>query len=121
MDREVQCVITGTTMIMGKDYFEKKSTEFGGADNLKRFYISRKAKQLLIRGYNVGEIRKILDINEPNLLPEDDPAVKLVVEYYKPSSDTNRRLESNLNFSMQNSDDDVVVFINNIINENKKI
>lgn len=120
MDREVKCVITGQSMVMGKDYYEKKSAEYGGAEKLKQFYISRKAKQLLLRSYSVTEIRKILDINEANLLPETSLEVKVVIEFHRPT-DVNRRLDSNLNFSMQTSDEDVALFINNIINENKKI
>ena len=38
MDSKVKCVITGQSMTMGKDYFEKKCVEYGGVENLKQFY-----------------------------------------------------------------------------------
>ena len=59
-DRKVTCLITGQSVMMGKDYFTKKAQEYGGEDNLKKYYISKKAKSLVRRGYGVNEIRKIL-------------------------------------------------------------
>lgn len=116
-ERKVNCAITGQTLIMGKDYFDKKSVEYGSADNLKNYYISKKAKQLLVRGYSVLEIRKILNVTETELPAENSQVIKGVLDFHKaPSADSNRRLDSNLNFSMQNSDEDVATFINNIRN-----
>lgn len=116
MDSKVKCVITGQSMTMGKDYFEKKCVEYGGVENLKQFYISRKAKQLLLRGYSVTEIRKILGVDSTDLEPETSSSVQIVVNHYK-NLEPNRRLESNLNFSLQTSDDDVTRFIENIVKE----
>ncbi|NBP02354.1 MAG: hypothetical protein EBU90_20005 [Proteobacteria bacterium] len=116
-DRQVICLITGQSLVMGKDYFEKKAIEYGSIDNLKTFYISKKAKQLIQRGYSVLEIRKILNAVEPGLVPENDQRIKELLAFHKaPSTETNRRLESGLNFSMQSSDEDVASFINNIRN-----
>ena len=63
-DRKVVCLITGQSVMMGKDYFAKKAEEYGGEENLKKYYISKKAKSLVRRGYSVNEIRKILNITE---------------------------------------------------------
>lgn len=111
-ERKVSCAITGQELILGKSYFEKKVQEYGSAENLKSFYISKKAKQLLMRGYSVAEIRKILEISDSSLPAEDSTEVSGVLNFHK-APDT-RRLESNLNFSMQNSDPEVAAFINNI-------
>lgn len=113
--RKVSCLITGQSLIMGKDYFEKKCTEYGSVENLKQFYISSKAKKLLQRGYSVEEIRKILNIDSSSLEDANCVKIKELIEYHKVvPNNYNRQLESSLNFSMQNSDEDVVRFINNI-------
>jgi hypothetical protein len=114
-DRKVTCLITGQSVLMGKDYFSKKAEEYGGEDNLRKYYISKKAKSLVRRGYGVNEIRKILNITE-TLLDEDNEDVRGVVQYHSSEKQTisSKRLESAQNFMMQTSDEDVAIFINNI-------
>jgi hypothetical protein len=115
-DRKVICLITGQSVMMGKDYFAKKAEEYGGEDNLKKFYISKKAKSLVKRGYSVNEIRKILSVTEPGLPGEDTESIKDIVAYHSNEKQTTaaKRLESKQNFMMQSSDEDIKLFINNI-------
>jgi hypothetical protein len=119
-DRKVMCLITGQTVIMGKDYFAKKAQEYGSEDNLKKYYVSKKARSLIRRGYTVNEIRKILNIVEPNLPNENDQSVKDLVSYHATDKQTisTKRLQSAQNFIMSTSDEDVKEFINNIRNLN---
>jgi len=114
-ERKVTCLITGQSVLMGKDYFTKKSEEYGCEDNLRKFYISKKAKSLIQRGYSVNEIRKILNITD-ELLDQDSEEVRGVVQYHSSEKQTisSKRLESAQNFMMQTSDEDVAIFINNI-------
>ena len=117
-DRKVTCLITGQSVMMGKDYFAKKAAEYGGEDNLRKYYISKKAKSLVRRGYSVTEIRKILNITEPDLPSEDTDSIRDLVSYHSSEKQTisAKRLESAKNFMMQSSDEDVKAFINNIKN-----
>jgi hypothetical protein len=117
-DRKVTCLITGQSVMMGKDYFTKKAEEYGGEDNLRKYYISKKAKSLVRRGYSVTEIRKILNITEPGLPSEDTDSIRDLVSYHSSEKQTisAKRLESAKNFMMQSSDEDVKAFINNIKN-----
>lgn len=119
-DRKVMCLITGQTVIMGKDYFTKKAQEYGSEDNLKKYYVSKKARSLIRRGYTVSEIRKILNIVEPNLPNENEQSVKDIVSYHSTDKQTisTKRLQSAQNFIMSTSDEDVKEFINNIRNLN---
>jgi hypothetical protein len=119
-DRKVMCLITGQTVIMGKDYFTKKAQEYGSEDNLKKYYVSKKARSLIRRGYTVNEIRKILNIVEPNLPNENEQSVKDIVSYHSTDKQTisTKRLQSAQNFIMSTSDEDVKEFINNIRNLN---
>lgn len=115
-DRKVACLITGQTVMMGKDYFAKKAEEYGGENNLRKYYISKKAKSLVRRGYSVNEIRKILNITEPGLPGEDTESVRDLVSYHSTEKQTiaAKRLESTKNFMMSSSDEDVIAFINTI-------
>jgi len=117
-DRKVVCLITGQSVMMGKDYFAKKAEEYGSEENLKKFYISKKAKSLIRRGYSVNEIRKILNITEPGLPSEDTDSIRELVAYHGNEKQTisAKRLESAKNFMMSSSDEDVRLFINNIKN-----
>jgi hypothetical protein len=114
-DRKVTCLITGQSVLMGKDYFSKKAEEYGGDENLRKFYISKKAKSLIRRGYSVNEIRKILNITD-TLLDQESDEVRGVIQYHSTEKQTisSKRLESAQNFMMQSSDEDVAIFINNI-------
>lgn len=115
-DRKVMCLITGQSVMMGKDYFAKKAEEYGGEDNLRKYYISKKAKSLVRRGYSVNEIRKILNVTEPGLPGGDTQSVMDIINYHKTEkkSIAEKRLDSAQNFMMQSSDEDVQIFINNI-------
>lgn len=110
------CLITGQSVMMGKDYFAKKAEEYGGEDNLRKYYISKKAKSLVRRGYSVNEIRKILNVTEPGLPGGDTQSVMDIINYHKTEkkSIAEKRLDSAQNFMMQSSDEDVQIFINNI-------
>lgn len=120
VERKVVCLITGQTVIMGKDYFAKKAQEYGSEDNLKKYYVSKKARSLIRRGYTVNEIRKILNIVEPNLPSENEQSVKDLLTYHSTDKQTisTKRLQSAQNFIMSTSDEDVKEFINNIRNLN---
>lgn len=115
-DRKVTCLITGQTVMMGKDYFAKKAEEYGSEDKLRKYYISKKAKSLVRRGYSVNEIRKILNITEPGLPEQDAEDVKNIMDFHnnEKQSISAKRLESAKNFMMTTSDEDVKDFINNI-------
>lgn len=57
---KVKCFITGEENIFSGDYLAKLIEKYGSRDNLVKYYISFKAKNLLFKGYSIPEIRKIL-------------------------------------------------------------
>jgi DNA-binding transcriptional MerR regulator len=112
-DRKCTCPITGQSLLFGKDYWDKKVKEFGSEDNLRSFYVARKCKTLLARGFTVTEIRKLLSIVDDSLPNEADLAH--ICEYYsKKKTSQMRRFESSLNFNQQTTDEDVKIFLNTI-------
>lgn len=110
-DRKIVCRITGTTYTFAQEYYKKKIQEYHDDDSLKKYFITRKAKNLLVRGYSVDEIRKILGIDAVDLLPANDPSIIALYDYHKIKQPQKK---STLNFNTQKSDHDVSVFINSL-------
>jgi hypothetical protein len=112
-DRKCTCPITGQSLIFGKEYWEKKVKEFGSEENLKTFYVARKCKSLLGRGFTVTEIRRLLSITDPDL-PKDEELIHICEYHSKKKTSQMRRFESSLNFNQQTSDEEVKIFLNTI-------
>lgn len=113
--RSIQCIITGSKYTFGKDYFAKKVEEFENEDNLKRFFITKKAKTYLNKGYSIQEIRNILNIEDGSLPNSDSQDIKDLIDFHKIRNSSNRKkITSTLNFATHKSDDIVAEFINNI-------
>lgn len=76
---KVKCFITGEENIFSGDYLAKLIEKYGSRDNLVKYYISFKAKNLLFKGYSIPEIRKIL-VNKKIELesPESNNALDLI-------------------------------------------
>lgn len=116
-DRKIVCRITGKSYTYGVDYFNTKVEEYQGIDNLKKFFITRKAKTLLNRGYTVSEIRNMLNVETDQLEPPDSPQLQELINYHGVMTNTRvKHTISSLNFTDHKSDPDVAIFINNIRN-----
>ena len=98
--RKITCTITGKSYTFGKDYFDKKVKEYIDESNLKRYFITKKAKNYLNKGYSVQEIRNILNVDDENLPGAD--------------SQTAKKISNTLNFATHKSDSEVAEFINTI-------
>jgi len=66
-ERKITCLITGKSYTFGQDYFDKKVKEYVDKDNLKKYFITKKAKNYLNKGYSIQEIRNILNVDDENL------------------------------------------------------
>lgn len=114
MDRTLVCLITGSKYTFAKDYFSKKIEEYGDIETLKKYFVTRRVKSLISRGYSVQEIRNILSVIESDLPSPDSQDIKDIMNFYALKRDTTRRTSPNLNSN--NSDSDVAALINNIKN-----
>ncbi len=117
MARNVKCQISGKTYVFAQDYFNKKIEEYGDLESLKKFFVTKRVKSLLDRGYGVVEIRNILSVDSKDLLDSDDPNLQEIVTYYKLKQTNNTKRPSS-NFATHKTDDDVAIFINNIKTSN---
>ena len=113
--RSIKCIITGSKYTFSKDYFTKKVDEFETEENLKRFFITKKAKTYLNKGYSIQEIRNILNIEDEGLADPDSQDIKDLIDYHKLRGiSSNKKISNTLNFATHKSDEAVSMFINNI-------
>lgn len=108
MSHKLSCVITGKTITVSNEYYDKKVSEFGTEDKLNSLYVSRQVKNLLKRGYKVKEIKNLLKVEGKNLPEITDSMVKDILRVK--DEDTN----SYENLSIKKSDPEVVEYINTL-------
>ena len=113
--RKICCLITGKSYTYGKDYYDKKVKDYIDEANLKKYFITRKAKNYLNKGYSIQEIRNILNVVDEDLPESDSQVIEEVIEFHKiQASQTAKKISNTLNFATHKSDPAVAHFINNI-------
>ena len=115
--RRITCSITGKSYTYGQDYYDKKTKDYIDEENLKKYFITQKAKNYLNKGYSIQEIRNILNVDDTWLPQPDSQAIAELIEFHKiQASQTARKISNTLNFATHKSDPEVSTFINNIRN-----
>lgn len=113
----VQCLISGKSFVFSNEYYGKKVEEYKDEETLKKFFITKKVRSYLERGYSVQEIRNILGVQEDGLPSADAECIQELVTYHNLlMSSESRKKPSQSNFINHKTDSDVAVFINNIKN-----
>tara|TARA_R100001443_G_scaffold11004_1_gene20659 strand:- start:13 stop:381 length:369 start_codon:yes stop_codon:yes gene_type:complete len=113
--RRITCLVTGKSYTYGQDYYDKKVKDYIDEDNLKKYFITQKAKSYLNKGYSIQEIRNILNVDEENLPGPDSHELVELIEFHKiQASQTAKKISNTLNFATHKSDPGVTHFINNI-------
>ena len=113
--RKITCLITGKSYTYGQDYYDKKTKDYIDENNLKKYFITQKAKNYLNKGYSIQEIRNILNVEEDELPDADSQEVAELIEFHKiQASHTAKKISNTLNFATHKSDPEAVNFINNI-------
>ena len=113
--RKITCLITGKSYTYGQDYYNKKISDYIDETNLKKYFITQKAKNYLNKGYSIQEIRNILNVNADDLPESDSPQIAELIEFHKiQASQTAKKISNTLNFATHKSDPEVTNFINNI-------
>jgi len=111
--KRIVCAITGKTYLFNKDYYGKKVQEYNDEEQLLKFFITKKAKTFLERGYSIREIRNMLEVEEGELLDEDSVEMKEIIGFHKLKFNINKRT-AKINLIAHKSDSDVIEFINNL-------
>jgi len=113
MSKSVNCKISGKTFTFTNDYFNKRVQEYTDVETLEKYYVTKKVKSLIIRGYSAQEIRNILDIVGDGLINIESPEIVDTMVYHGMRADRSTKRSSS-NFATHKSDSDVSLFINNI-------
>jgi len=104
MSQNITCIITGKTITVSDEYYDKKIKEYGTEENFKNLYTSRQAKSLLKRGYKLKEVRNLLRIDES--IPEvSDKIIKQILSINDDENNSFKYL------NIKKSDPDVVEYI----------
>ena len=115
--RKITCLITGKSYTYGQDYYDKKVADYVDEANLKKYFITQKAKNYLNKGYSIQEIRNILNVDTDGLPESDSQQVVELIEFHKvQASQTAKKISNTLHFATHKSDPEVSTFINNIRN-----
>ena len=111
--RKLTCIVTGKSLLAAVDYYTKKLEKAGSEEELHRTYICKEAKDLLIKGMSVKDVRKTLDITEP--LPEVAQEIidNLITNEFGIKRST--MFTEITSFTNQETDPDVKSFLNNIL------
>lgn len=106
---KLTCIITGKTVTINKDYYEKKASEAGDEATLHETYACKQAKSLLKRGYSISEIRKLLNASHVET-PVSESTIRKILSNNKDSPIDS--LENVGAFSAIQTDEDVKSYIN---------
>lgn len=114
---KVTCVVTGKQTMYADQYLQKKLEEYGGQQNLLKYYVCREVRALLKKGYGVKEIVKILNVPGDFELPPPDVIKEIEKDYTKNEYNTNTTngiLSGIADLTNDKSDPDVDNFFKNI-------
>lgn len=113
--RKITCLVSGKSYTFSKDYFEKKVVEYGDEDSLRNYFITRKVKTYLNKGYSINDIRNIMGVtDESSLAGADGEEIRAMIEFHSVRNKGKNKRVSNMNFATLKSDPDVAAFINTI-------
>lgn len=113
--RKITCLVSGKSYNFSKDYYEKKVAEYGDEDALKNYFITRKVKTYLNKGYSINDIRNIMGLKDlDGLLDSESEEIRAMIEFHSVRNKGKNKRVSNMNFATLKSDPDVSAFINTI-------
>jgi hypothetical protein len=114
---KLRCQVTGKMYNFNPDYYSTKVQEYESEANIKKYFITKKVKTFLDRGYAIQEIRNILNVVDGELYPSESPDMLELVEFHRGKNNSiSKKVANALNFTTHKSDPEVVEFINNIRN-----
>lgn len=90
---KVKCFITGEENIFSGDYLSGLIEKYGSRENILKYYITFKAKNLLLKGYSISEIRKILVLKKIQLEDENSEKGLELVKYWQEQKNKGQKLK----------------------------
>lgn len=110
--KKITCIVIGKSTQITKDYYDKKLQKCNGDEDLfKKTYICKEAKDLILQGLTVDQIRK--KYNAENLPPVDLNYIEsLMTNKYGLKKDTT--FNTITSFTVFETEPEVKNFINNL-------
>jgi hypothetical protein len=110
--KKITCIIIGKSTLITKDYYDKKVEKAGGNEDIfSKTYICKEAKDLLMQGLTVEQIRK--KFNVTGLPPVDMNYIdSLITNKYGLKKDTT--FSTITSFTVFETDPEVKKFINTL-------
>lgn len=111
--RKLTCLVTGKSLLPVADYYIKKVEKAGSEEKLHASYICKEAKDLLVKGLSVKEVRKMLKVTDD--LPDVSQSIldDLITNEFGLKRST--MFSEITSFTNQETDPDVKSFLNNIL------
>ena len=103
--RYLTCNLTGETSSLSEELYTKKILQYGGEENLKKFFIKGNIVTLLSKGYDVKESAKLLSFVYEE---EKESYYKELIKFYN-SLNAKKKVEKTSDII--ETDDDVKDFI----------
>lgn len=111
MSHKLQCIISGKTLVASKEYYQKKLEKAKSEQHLHATYICKEAKDLLLKGFSVSQIRKQLHVIQP--LPEPDASILKEITTNEYGQNRNTVFLNLTGYTYQETDPSVINFLNN--------
>lgn len=110
--RKLKCVVTGRVLTATLDYYNKKLEKAKSEEELLRTYICKEAKEMLLKGMTVDDIRGKIGVEQN--LPEIDKSIIDNIIKNEYGLIRNTMFNGLTSFTHQETDLEVQNFINNI-------
>lgn len=112
MSTKLKCIVTGKTLVATKEYYQKKLDKVKSELELHQTYICKEAKDLLLKGFSIDQIRK--QLNAPAELPVPDEKIIKNITTNEYGINRNTVFSNLTAFTHQETDPEVSNFLNNI-------
>jgi len=110
--KKLRCIITGRVLTATADYYAKKLEKAGTEKELHRTYICKEAKDLLVKGYTIENIRQQLGTEGEIADVPADIVKELTTNEY--GLQRNTMFSEITSFTHKDTDPEVLDFINNL-------
>ena len=77
---KIVCNLTGETLSIAPDYYEKKIKQYGSEDNLKKFYLQSKIIKMIQRGHTLEALANSFGFE---LDPSKEEYYKELIDFHK--------------------------------------
>lgn len=102
------CNLTGETLSIAPDYYEKKIKQYGSEENLKKYYLQSKIIKMIQRGHT---LEALADTFGFQLDPVKEDYYKELIDYHKQGTSPLKLNQSETKVSFLKTDEGVKDFL----------